>query len=319
QADQPGIEARQAGQRVAGGEGVVAENRLGQADVAEDVPEDGLDGGEGLVGAGAQGQQVAAVVVEDRQRHAPAPLDLPRALEVELPELVGGLALEALGRRGVGPRRAGDPTVAAEDGRDGPRRRRGAALGLEEGVELARPPAVAVAGLQHDGLAVLGRAAGGATGSARPVDQRPGRVGVEASQPLVGGLAADAEAAGRVGDAQAGGAGGMDEGGSLLGHGVDLPGHGAPPLGGQPTRWGVTHVPAQPVTDVPAPHTRPPWTVASCPRAARPGSGPSPTPRPGSPPSSPGPTATPPGPSPTSGWRPPAGTRTPWPPTCTPP
>ena len=41
-------------------------------------------------------------------------------------------------------------------------------------------------------------------------------------------------AAGRLGDRQAGGADGMDQGGSQLGHGIDSPRHRPPPFGGRP-------------------------------------------------------------------------------------
>jgi hypothetical protein len=98
QPDQPGVERREAHRRVAGRERVVAEDLLGHPDVAEEVPEDRLGGDVGHLGAGDQGQEVGRVVVDDRERDAAAAAHLQRALEVELPELVGLGPLEPLGR-----------------------------------------------------------------------------------------------------------------------------------------------------------------------------------------------------------------------------
>ncbi len=61
------------------------------------------------------------------------------------------------------------------------------------------------------------------------------RVGIMACQPLEGGLAADAESSGRVGDAEAGGSDGMDQSQSQLGHGRRLPRHRPPPFGSDRT------------------------------------------------------------------------------------
>jgi hypothetical protein len=212
---------------------------LGQADVAEEVPEHRLGGRVGHVGAGPQRQQVAAVVVQDRQRDDAPAFDLQRPLEVELPELIGGVALEPPGRCRHGPDVGGDAAVAAEDGGDGAYRRGGPPLAGQDGVELAGSPTPAVAGLRHDPLDVLGRAGGAAARAPRAIGQEAVGSGIEAAEPLVGRLAADARAAGGLGDREAGGADGMDQGDSLFGHGLDLPGHGAPPFGGPAYPLGV--------------------------------------------------------------------------------
>src|SRR4029079_7932845 len=59
---------------------------------------------------------------------------------------------------------------------------------------------------------------------------------IEPGQPLVGGLARDAEVAGGRGPGPAGGADGVDEGGAECGHGVGAPGHDRPPFGSRSSR-----------------------------------------------------------------------------------
>ena len=91
---------------------------------------------------------------------------------------------------------------------------------------------VAVADVQDPAFDVVGGPAGGADGATRPVDQRRGgdgaaaaAEGVEDVEPLVGGLAADAELAGDGGDGPVQRADGVTQRETDLGHGGHLPGH----------------------------------------------------------------------------------------------
>src|SRR5262249_58514538 len=118
QADLAGLEPADARRRPpVAAEGVVAEHLLGQAVLAEGVPEDLPGAGVGLVRAAPQGHEEPGVVVEDGERVDAAALDLDVPLEVQLPELVGFGPFEALDVRGRGGGR--DAAVAPEGGGGG--------------------------------------------------------------------------------------------------------------------------------------------------------------------------------------------------------
>ena len=89
----------------------------------------------------------------------------------------------------------------------------GPALGLSTAWSLRGPQPQRSRASSTAASTAAGRAGRAGRRPAGPVGQRRGGVGVEAGQPLEGGLAADAVAAGGLGDGQAGGADGVDQGG----------------------------------------------------------------------------------------------------------
>lgn len=168
-----------------------------------------------------------AVVVEDGQREAPRPVaEDDVALVVHLPEVVGRLGLEADHR--LDGDRLAEPPVTAENGCDGSGRRRGLnALVEEHPLDLAPAPArVLVADAEHGGFDLGRRAVRAAVRGPRLVGQGVNAALAVATEPLVGGLAADAEAACDLGDVGAGLVGEQDELSSEGHGGVGIPGHG---------------------------------------------------------------------------------------------
>ena len=156
-----------------------------------------------------------------------------RPLEVELPEVVGA---GRSNRCGGGPGGAGAGRRRGRGG--GGSRRRSAAGG---GAALRACQAWSLRG-PHPQRSRASRTAGSAaSGVRRGGPARGGRpavagLGVVAAEPFVGGLAADAEAAGGLGDREAGGRTEWTRAVRCSGTGFDLPGHGSPPFGGHRTR-----------------------------------------------------------------------------------
>lgn len=182
---------------VAPGHAVVHQHRVRLAVALEGRDESITHRRGDLVGARAQQQVVACAVVGHGQRVAhPAVVGASLALEVQLPAFVGRRALEALPRRRRFARWRGDHAMTMQDVRD--RARRGhvnVAEVLQAPLELASTPRrVLAAEREHQRLNRGGRRLTQASRPTRAIRQRRIAALTMTPQPLVRGLAADAEA-----------------------------------------------------------------------------------------------------------------------------
>ena len=180
------------------GRAVVGQDRPWQPPPTETRDQDALHRGQILPIGGRQGEQVAAVVVDQRQRMHPTLAQRAVAHEVELPQIVGGRPLEP--PRGGAGRFGAQQRGVAEDARDRARRRHAGAVGATQGmVDLAatprgmRPAHIA----DQIGHRRRGHLRGG-VGPPRAIGQPGHAVGGIAAQPFVTGLGADAEAAAQL-------------------------------------------------------------------------------------------------------------------------
>lgn len=96
ESDEPGVEPGDSDVILSAvGEGVVAEECVGQATLAEGVPEGIPSGCGGDVESGLDAEEAARVVIEDCEWAESLPGDFDGALEIKLPKLIGRVAFEA--------------------------------------------------------------------------------------------------------------------------------------------------------------------------------------------------------------------------------
>ena len=197
QADPPGGEARESGQRVGGkGHAIVGADALGEPELVKQPREHRF----GLVYRGRvqrlAAQQIAAEAIGDGQGIAvPAVAGFELAFEVGAPGVIGREDLRG-GFAGMADVPAvpggGDQAVATEDvthGRPaGPGPARGALLQQREEL-LGAPGGVPTAGVENRGDEILRGLVGGHPGLPRTLFQARGPVPQIAVDPLVAGLA----------------------------------------------------------------------------------------------------------------------------------
>src|SRR5215213_212911 len=179
--------------RCAPGRAVVAQQLPRQAVAAEERGQDRLDRGGVLVGAGGKPEQEARVVVEHRQGVAAPRSQRDVAGEVDLPQPIRRVRLEALPGAGDRLREIAAPSARADGGDRADCGQVVRAKVLQAALELARPPGRVGVPQRHD-LLFHGRvgAMRAGVGAARTVDQRRRVVaGLGPRQPRVAGGAAD--------------------------------------------------------------------------------------------------------------------------------
>src|SRR5579885_1450342 len=190
--EQPHAEPGPTLRRVAPGPAIVDQDRIRQA-VA---PKGSLDMAARrralLVAAGLQAERIARVIVDHRQRMAPALIPHGKApLEVHLPEEVRSRMLEATA--GLLAHRRAHPAVPDQDRMDGRGRRRRQPIHLQATPDLAPAPGrMPIAHPQHRRLQLRPAAPRRAMRTARPV-RRPVLALPRSPQPFVAGLGADPE------------------------------------------------------------------------------------------------------------------------------
>jgi hypothetical protein len=168
------------------------------------------------------------MVVEDREGTDSLSLDLQRPFEVELPELIRCGAFEGLDR--LGWRFALEDTVTVQDALNGVDAGELELFLLHEvGPDLSGSPAVA--GPDSEDLVFefrRGLVMRAAERSARPVLEGVLGFGAAASEPLVGGLSADAKLPADLGNGFVEFLNLIEKRETDIGHRMDFPGHSSP-------------------------------------------------------------------------------------------
>ena len=105
------------------------------------------------------------MVVQHGEGHELLTIDFDGAFEIDLPEIVGAIALETLKFSGGRPGRL-DASIACQDGGNGANRRWLEPMSEQVGMNLTWPPVEAIAQVQDMGLDVIVGAGGRANGFA---------------------------------------------------------------------------------------------------------------------------------------------------------
>lgn len=203
EAHEPESEGGPLAARAAPGRSVVAEEALWETVAGEDLGEVGAGDGIAFARAGAQGEEVAGVIVEQGERVAAAAAahgDV--AFEIHLPEGIGTVVLEALPGLVSGALRGLDAAGALQEGGDGAGGRKSFETEVgEAAAQLARAPGGMLGAQLEERLGEWLRSAmGRALWAAGAIFERSVATGLVTTQPLVAGLAADAKAAAELGE-----------------------------------------------------------------------------------------------------------------------